>query len=275
MSLFTTHDGVSLYYKDWGSGKPVVFIHGWPLNADMWDVQMHHLASRGFRCIAYDRRGFGRSSQPWQGYDYDTLADDLAALLDQLDLREVTLVGFSMGSGEVARYIARHGTARVAKAVLIGAVTPLIAQRDDYQEGVAVEVFDGMRTAILADRATFLENFWPLFTGSNRAGSTVSRAALDATTYMALQAGLNATLDCVHAFSETDFRADLDKLDVPTLIVHGDDDQTAPIGLTARATANRVPHATLREYEGGPHALYLTHAEQLNEDLLAFVRAHE
>ncbi|VWD59551.1 alpha/beta fold hydrolase [Burkholderia contaminans] len=275
MSLFTTHDGVSLYYKDWGSGKPVVFIHGWPLNADMWDVQMHHLASRGVRCIAYDRRGFGRSSQPWQGYDYDTLADDLAALLDQLDLREVTLVGFSMGSGEVARYIARHGTARVAKAVLIGAVTPLIAQRDDYQEGVAVEVFDGMRTAILADRATFLENFWPLFTGSNRAGSTVSRAALDATTYMALQAGLNATLDCVHAFSETDFRADLNKLDVPTLIVHGDDDQTAPIGLTARATANRVPHATLREYEGGPHALYLTHAEQLNEDLLAFVRAHD
>ncbi|MCA7884937.1 alpha/beta hydrolase [Burkholderia contaminans] len=275
MSLFTTHDGVSLYYKDWGSGKPVVFIHGWPLNADMWDVQMHHLASRGFRCIAYDRRGFGRSSQPWQGYDYATLADDLAALLDQLDLREVTLVGFSMGSGEVARYIARHGTARVAKAVLIGAVTPLIAQRDDYQEGVAVEVFDGMRTAILADRATFLENFWPLFTGSNRAGSTVSRAALDATTYMALQAGLNATLDCVHAFSETDFRADLNKLDVPTLIVHGDDDQTALIGLTARATANRVPHATLREYEGGPHALYLTHAEQLNEDLLAFVRAHD
>ncbi|RQZ18836.1 alpha/beta hydrolase [Burkholderia sp. Bp9031] len=275
MSLFTTPDGVSLYYKDWGSGKPVVFIHGWPLNADMWDIQMHHLASQGFRCIAYDRRGFGRSSQPWQGYDYDTLADDLAALLDKLDLREVTLVGFSMGSGEVARYIARHGAARVARAVLIGAVTPLIAQRDDYQEGIAVEVFDGIRTAILADRATFLENFWPLFTGSNRAGSTVSRAALEATTYMALQAGLNATLDCVHAFSETDFRADLDKLDVPTLIVHGDDDQTAPIELTARATANRVLHATLLEYEGGPHALYLTHAEQLNEDLLDFVRAHD
>ncbi|RQS12159.1 alpha/beta fold hydrolase [Burkholderia sp. Bp8998] len=275
MSLFTTPDGVSLYYKDWGTGRPVVFIHGWPLNADMWDVQMHHLASQGFRCIAYDRRGFGRSSQPWQGYDYDTLADDLAGLLDKLDLREVTLVGFSMGGGEVARYIARHGAARVAKAVLIGAVTPLIAQRDDYQEGIAVEVFDGIRTAILADRATFLENFWSLFTGSNRAGSTVSRAALEATTYMALQAGLNATLDCVHAFSETDFRADLDKLDVPTLIVHGDDDQTAPIELTARATANRVPHATLLEYEGGPHALYLTHAEQLNEDLLAFVRAYD
>ncbi|KAF1036583.1 MAG: Arylesterase [Burkholderia lata] len=273
MSLFTTRDGVSLYYKDWGSGQPVVFIHGWPLNADMWDVQMHHLASQGCRCIAYDRRGFGRSDQPWQGYDYDTLADDLAALLDRLDLREVTLVGFSMGSGEVARYLARHGTGRVAKAVLVGTVTPLIAQRDDHRDGVAVDVFDGIRTAIRADRAAFLENFWPLFTGSNRAGSTVSRAALDATTFMALQAGLNATLDCVHAFSETDFRADLDTFDVPTLIIHGDDDQTAPIDLTASATAHRVPHATLRVYEGAPHALYLTNAARLNDDLLAFVRA--
>ncbi|WP_431822981.1 alpha/beta fold hydrolase [Burkholderia sp. F1] len=273
MSMFTTRDGVSLYYKDWGAGLPVVFIHGWPLNADMWDVQMVHLASHGFRCIAYDRRGFGRSDQPWSGYDYDTLADDLAALLDTLDLNDVMLVGFSMGGGEVARYISRHGTKRIAKAVLLGSVTPLIARRDDHREGVDIAVFDGIRAGILADRAAFLEQFWPLFTGSNRAGSTISREALDWTTSMALQAGLKGTLDCVRAFSETDFRADLGKFDVPTLVIHGDDDQTVPLALTGAVAAKRVPRATLSVYEGAPHALYLTHAGRLNDDLLAFVRA--
>ncbi|KVD72096.1 arylesterase [Burkholderia ubonensis] len=273
MNMLTTSDGVSIHYKDWGAGRPVVFIHGWPLNADMWDVQMHHLAAHGFRCIAYDRRGFGRSGQPWTGYDYDTLADDLAALIDTLDLHDVTLVGFSMGGGEVARYIGRHGTRRLAKVVLMGAVTPLIARRDDYPEGVDVAVFDGIRAGILADRAAFFESFWPLFTGSNRAGSTISRAALDWTTFMALQAGLKGTIDCVRAFSETDFRADLGKFDVPTLVIHGDDDQTVPLALTGAATAKCVPHAQLSVYEGGPHALYLTHADRLNEELLAFVRA--
>ncbi|KWE50380.1 arylesterase [Burkholderia ubonensis] len=271
MSTITTRDGVPIHYKDWGAGRPVVFIHGWPLNADMWDAQMHHLASRGLRCIAYDRRGFGRSGQPWHGYDYDTLADDLAVLLDTLDLHDATLVGFSMGCGEVARYVARHGTQRVAKAVLIGTVTPLIAQRDDHPEGVDTAVFDGIRAALVADRAAFVEGFWPLFTGSNRAGSTISRAALDWTTFMALQAGLKGTIDCVRAFSETDFRADLGRFALPTLVIHGDDDQTAPLALTAAATVGLVPHATLRVYEGAPHALYLTHAERLAEDLLAFV----
>ncbi|MBR8223475.1 alpha/beta fold hydrolase [Burkholderia ambifaria] len=273
MSTFTTRDGVSIHYKDWGAGRPVVFIHGWPLNADMWDVQMHHLASNGFRGIAYDRRGFGRSGQPWTGYDYDTLADDLATLIETLRLRDVTLVGFSMGGGEVARYIGRHGTRHIAKAVLIGSVTPLIARRDDHPDGVDVAMFDGIRSAIVADRAAFFEQFWPLFTGSNRADSTISRATLDWTSFMALQAGLKGTLDCVRTFSETDFRADLDKFDVPTRVIHGDDDQTAPLALTAAATAARVPDATLSVYEGGPHALYLTHAQRLNDELLAFVSA--
>jgi pimeloyl-ACP methyl ester carboxylesterase len=200
MSTFTTRDGVSLHYKDWGAGRPVVFIHGWPLNADMWDVQMHHLASNGFRCIAYDRRGFGRSDQPWTGYDYDTLSDDLATLIETLDLRDVILVGFSMGGGEVARYIGRHGTGRVAKAVLVGSVTPLVARRDDHPDGADIAIFDGIRAGILADRAAFFESFWPLFTGSNRPDSTISRAALDWTSFMALQGGLKGTLDCVAAF---------------------------------------------------------------------------
>lgn len=272
MSTFTTRDGVSIHYKDWGSGRPVVFIHGWPLNADMWDVQMHHLASRGLRGIAYDRRGFGRSGQPWSGYDYDTLADDLATLLETLDLHDVTLVGFSMGGGEVARYIGRHGTRRIAKAVLIGSVTPLVARRDDHLEGVDVAVFDGIRAGIVADRAAFFDGFWPLFTGSNRGGSTVSRAALGWTSVMALQGGLKGTLECVRAFSETDFRADLQRFDVPTRVIHGDDDQTAPLALTGAATAKLVPDATLSVYEGGPHALYLTHAARLNDELLAFVQ---
>ncbi|MBN3830309.1 alpha/beta hydrolase [Burkholderia sp. Ac-20344] len=272
MSTFKTRDGISLYYKDWGAGRPVVFIHGWPLNADMWDVQMHHLALQGFRCVAYDRRGFGRSDQPWTGYDYDTLADDLADLIAALDLHDVTLVGFSMGGGEVARYIGRHGTKRVAKAVLLGSVTPLIVRRDDHPEGVDVAVFDGIRAGISADRAAFCEGFWPLLTGSNRPGTTISQAALEWTTIMASQAGLKGMFDCVHAFSETDFRADLDRFDVPTLVIHGDDDQTAPLALTGAAAAKRVRNATLKVYEGGPHALYLTHADRLNDDLLAFVR---
>ncbi|MCA8405825.1 alpha/beta hydrolase [Burkholderia cenocepacia] len=272
MSTFTTRDGVSIHYKDWGSGRPVVFIHGWPLNADMWDVQMHHVASHGLRGIAYDRRGFGRSGQPWSGYDYDTLADDLATLLETLDLHDVTLVGFSMGGGEVARYIGRHGTRRIAKAVLIGSVTPLVARRDDHPEGVDVAVFDGIRAGIVADRAAFFDGFWPLFTGSNRGGSTVSRAALGWTSVMALQGGLKGTLECVRAFSETDFRADLQRFDVPTRVIHGDDDQTAPLALTGAATAKLVPHATLSVYEGGPHALYLTHAARLNDELLAFAQ---
>ena len=265
---------VRLHVEDTGGdGRPVILIHGWPLSADAWKTQVSILRDAQHRVISYDRRGFGSSDKPAEGYDYDTLADDLATLIDTLGLRDVTLVGFSMGGGEVARYIGRHGTRHIAKAVLVGSVTPLVARRDDHPDGVDVAVFDGIRAGIVADRAAFLEQFWPLFTGSNRAASTISRAALDWTSFMALQAGLKGTLDCVGAFSETDFRADLDKFDVPTLVIHGDDDQTAPLALTGAVTARRVPHATLSIYEGGPHALYLTHAQRLHDELLAFARA--
>lgn len=273
MTSLTTSDGVKLYYKDWGTGRTVILLHGWPLNADMWEYQMNFLAEHGCRVIAYDRRGFGRSSQPWAGYDYDRFADDLSELIEALELRDVILVGFSMGGGEVARYIARHGSKRVAKAVLVSAVTPLMIQRDDHPDGMSAGIFDGIRAGLLHDRADFLDKFGPLFTGADRERSDVSGPMLNWTLGMGLQAGLKGTVDCVKAFSETDFRPDLARFDVPTLIVHGDGDAVVSFEVTGKAAAALVPGATLKVYEDAPHALYFTHKDRLNEDLLAFVKA--
>lgn len=273
MPTFTAADGTALYYKDWGAGAPIVFSHGWPLNADMWELQMKFLADRGFRCIAHDRRGFGRSEQPWTGYDYDTFADDLHTLLETLELESVSLVGLSMGGGDVVRYLSRHGSTRIAKAVLVSAVTPLLVRREDHPEGVDPAVFDGMRAGLLADRAAFLDGFGPLFTGANRPDTKVSQAMLNWTLSMAFQAGLKGTYDCVEAFSTTDFRGELAKIDVPTLVIHGGDDQVVPLEITSRAAARGIKNARLEIYEGGPHALYFTHADRLNRDLLEFCRA--
>jgi non-heme chloroperoxidase len=273
VATFMTIDGAQLYYKDWGSGQPVFFCHGWPLNSDMWEHQMHALACGGFRCIAHDRRGFGRSSQPWEGYEYDTFADDVHALIEALELRDVILVGFSMGGGEVARYLGRHGSRRIAKAVLIAPATPVMARANGVQEGVDPHLFDTMRAALLADRPGFLRDFGIVLTGANRAGTPVMQPTLDWTQFIALQAGFKGTYDCIAALSETDFRADLTRFDVPTLVIHGDDDQVVPLDRIGRAAARAIPGARLEVYEGGAHALYITHLERLNRDLLAFARA--
>lgn len=270
MSTFTTRDGVEIYFKDWGSGKPVLFSHGWPLDADMWEYQMHHLAANGYRAIAFDRRGFGRSGQPWNGYDYDTFADDIKELIEHLDLRDVTLVGFSMGGGDVSRYLARHGSARVAKLALLGAVTPLFGQKPDFPQGVDQGVFDGIRDGLLKDRAQFLADFAPVFYGTNQ-GQQVSAGVLTQTLNIALLASLKGTLDCVTAFSATDFRPDMAKVDVPTLVIHGDADQVVPFETTGKLAAELIRGAELKVYAGAPHGFAVTHAEQLNRDLLAFV----
>lgn len=270
MSTITTQDGTEIYYKDWGSGKPVLFSHGWPLDADMWEYQMHYLASRGYRTIAFDRRGFGRSSQPWSGYDYDTFADDIHQLIEHLDLKDVTLVGFSMGGGDVTRYIARHGTARVAKLALLGAVTPLFIKTADHPQGVDKSVFDGIKQGLLKDRAQFISDFGPVFYGTNR-DQKVSDGVMTQTLNIALLASLKGTLDCVTAFSETDFRPDMAKVDVPTLVIHGDGDQVVPLEATGKLAAEMIQGAELKVYKGAPHGFAVTHAEQLNEDLLAFL----
>jgi pimeloyl-ACP methyl ester carboxylesterase len=237
----------------------------------MWEYQMTALASAGYRCIAHDRRGFGRSDQPWHGYDYDTFADDVCDIIERLDLRDVTLVGFSMGGGEVARYIGKHGTARVSKAVLLAAVTPLLLKKADHPEGVDMSVFDGMRAGIIADRAQFFIDFGKVFTGANRPGANITQGMADWTQSMLLQASLKGTLDCTRAFSETDFRDDLKKFSVPTLIIHGDDDQIVPIDITSRAAAKLVPSSRLEVLSGASHALYFTHKDKINADLMAFV----
>lgn len=273
MPVFKTRDATDIYFKDWGSGKPVVFCHGWPLNADMWESQMTFLATNGFRCIAYDRRGFGRSGQPWTGYNYDTFADDLKSLIKELDLDEVTLVGFSMGGGEVARYIGRHGVKRIAKAVLIGAVPPFLLKTADNPGGVDRAVFDGMRAGIAADRTQFFRDFGPVFMGANRPGALVSQGSLDWNLFLGMQASLKGTLDCVTAFSETDFRADLKAFDIPTLVIHGDDDQIVPFELSGQLAAKAIKGASLEIYKGAPHGLFITHKVQLNADLLAFLKS--
>src|SRR5512134_2084259 len=273
MGTLTTADGTSLFYKDWVTGQPVVFSHGWPLTADAWEDQMVFLAERGYRCIAHDRRGHGRSSQPWHGNDMDTYADDLAALVAALDLRDAVHVGHSTGGGEVARYIGRHGTQRVAKAVLIGAIPPLMLKTPANPGGLPLEVFDGIRTNVLADRSQFFRDLSVPFYGANRPGAKVSQGLRDSFWLQGMQAGFKGAFDCIKAFSETDFTEDLKKFDVPTLILHGDDDQIVPIGASALASSKLVRNATLKVYAGAPHGLTETHKEQLNTDLLSFLKA--
>jgi non-heme chloroperoxidase len=272
MPRITTKDGTRIYYKDWGTGQPVVFSHGWPLNADAWDDQMVFLAARGYRAIAHDRRGHGRSSQPWGGNDMDTYADDLAALTEALDLKDAVHVGHSTGGGEVARYIGRYGTGRVAKAVLIGAVPPLMLKTEANPAGLPLKVFDDIRAGVLADRSQFFKDLSMPFYGANRPGSKVSEGLRESFWLAGMQAGFNAVLDCIKAFSETDFTADLKKFDVPTLIIHGDDDQIVPIGDSALLTAKLVKGATLKVYPGAPHGLCSTLKNQVNADLLTFLR---
>jgi non-heme chloroperoxidase len=269
----TMSDGTRIYYKDWGSGPPVVFSHGWPLSADAWEDQMTFLASQGYRCIAHDRRGHGRSSQPWRGNEMNTYADDLAALVESLDLRGAIHVGHSTGGGEVARYIGRHGTKRVAKAVLIGAVPPLMLKTATNPRGTPIENFDGMRAAVRADRSQFFKDLAMPFYGANRPGAKVSQGVRDTFWLQGMQAGFPAAFDCIKAFSETDFTEDLKRITVPTLILHGDDDQIVPIGASAMLSAKLVKGATLKVYPGLPHGMCTVNKDLINRDLLAFLRA--
>jgi non-heme chloroperoxidase len=273
MSTITTKDGTQIYYKDWGSGPPVVFSHGWPLSADAWEDQMAFLGARGYRCIAHDRRGHGRSSQPWSGNEMDTYADDLAALVERLDLKDAIHVGHSTGGGEVARYLGRHGSKRVAKAVLIAAVTPLMLKTAANPAGLPLEEFDKIRAGVLSDRSQFFKELSAPFYGANRPGANVSQGLRDWFWLQGMQAGLKGVLDCIKAFSETDFTRDLETFDVPTLILHGDDDQIVPLGASSLLASGIVKGSTLKIYPGLPHGLCSTHKDQVNADLLAFVRA--
>jgi non-heme chloroperoxidase len=271
MPYITTNDGTKIYYKDWGAGQPVVFSHGWPLTADAWEDQMIFLASRGFRCIAHDRRGHGRSSQPWNGNDMDTYADDLAKLVETLDLKNAIHVGHSTGGGEVARYIGRHGTKRMAKAVLISAVPPLMLKTDANPGGLPIETFDGIRAASTADRSQLYKDLASgPFYGFNRPGAKASQGLVDSFWLQGMMAGHKGAFDCIKAFSETDFTEDLKKFDVPTLILHGDDDQIVPIGASAMLSSKLVPNAQLKVYKGGGHGICSVQKEDVNADLLAF-----
>jgi non-heme chloroperoxidase len=271
MGTITTSDDTQIFYKDWGSGQPVVFSHGWPLNADAWDDQAMLVAANGYRAIAHDRRGHGRSSQPWTGNDLDTYADDLAQLIDTLDLHDVVLVGHSTGGGEVTRYIGRHGTARVAKALLVGAIPPLMLKTQANPQGTPIEAFDAIRAGVSGDRSQFYKDLSAPFYGANRPGSTVSQGVRKAFWLWSMQVGLKGAYDCIKAFSETDLTQDLKRIDVPTMIIHGDDDQIVPIDASARRSVELVNDATLKEYPGAPHGLFATHKDQFNTDLLDFI----
>jgi non-heme chloroperoxidase len=272
MATITTTDGTAIFYKDWGSGQPVVFSHGWPLNADAWDGQLHHMASHGFRALAHDRRGHGRSGQPWDGNDMDTYADDLAQLIEELDLHDVILVGHSTGGGEVTRYLGRHGTGRVSRAVLLSAVPPLMLRTDANPGGLPLQVFDDIRAGVAGSRSQYYKDLAVPFYGANRDGADVSQGVLDAFWLWCMQVGIKAALDCIAAFSETDFTQDLQQIDVPVLVAHGDDDQIVPFEDSAPKTAALLKNATLKVYPGRPHGLSGDHEREFNTDLLAFAR---
>lgn len=271
MGYITTRDKTKLYVKDWGQGRPVILMHGWPLSADSWDDQAVAIADAGFRAIAYDRRGFGRSDQPWDGYNYDTLADDLASVVEETGASDAAIVGFSMGGGEVARYMSRHAGKNVAQAVLVASVVPYMLKTSDNPEGVEQATFDQMTAAIKQDRAHFFAGFFKDFYGVGLVSQPVSDELLESSRNTAMQASLKATLDCAKAFATTDFRPDLASFKAPTLIIHGTADKTVPIDATGRAAARAIPHAKLIEYDGAPHGLFATHKERLTSDLLAFL----
>ena len=272
-NTITTKDGTTIFYKDWGTGQPIVFSHGWPLNADAWDDQMLFMASHGYRTIAHDRRGHGRSSQPWEGNDMNHYADDLAELIEALDLHNAVLVGHSTGGGEVTRYIGRHGTSRLAKAVLVDAIPPLMLKTEANPGGMPIEAFDQLRASLTADRSQFYKDLSAPFYGANRPDSKVSQGTQDMFWLWSMQVGIKGAYDCIKVFSETDLTEDLKKIDVPTLIIHGDDDQIVPIADSALLSSKIVKNATLKIYPGAPHGLTATHKDQVNADLLSFVRS--
>jgi non-heme chloroperoxidase len=272
MSMITTKDGTRIFYKDWGKGRPVLFSHGWPLSADAWDAQMVFLGQHGYRVIAHDRRGHGRSSQTWDGNHMDQYADDLAELIDTLDLQDMIIVGHSTGGGEITRYMGRHGTGRVARAVLLGAVPPLMLKTTANPDGLAIEVFDGIRKGTFDDRSQFFMDLTLPFYGYNRPGAKVSEGARKSFWLQGMMGGLKGQLDCIKQFSEVDFTEDLKKIAVPVLVAHGDDDQIVPIGASAMLSSKLLKYATLKIYPGADHGLSVTHQDTFNADLLAFIR---